>query len=334
MNDKYRDGFERLLSDMDAAPSWRQVSTQRVAPTPAPTRAQRQGRGLLVAGAAIVATILVIGAVVLIPGGGLSPVAADTIDYVKLSWSQEVEMRCVDMEIVDNDGFDSATIEIWGPNADGLVRVDVTAPDGTVDRLIADYTPENLTEGRVWRAFAGSATHRDRMSAYQITECVEEFSGGSNCHILAESSLTADLYHLGFFTAIPDTTLDGAPWDFMADLTDRSNTLRSDQWRGIPVTVFALADIGDDPEIGTVESISEIWLDAATGRYERTTEFHDAERLGTLATKFEVVERATVPALSQLPRYSRRTSGSPMPHRSGPTRPASCRTLPWSGQTT
>ncbi|MDK1011132.1 MAG: hypothetical protein QGM46_09515 [Actinomycetota bacterium] len=34
MDNRYKEGFERLLADMDAAPSWRDVSTQRVAPSP------------------------------------------------------------------------------------------------------------------------------------------------------------------------------------------------------------------------------------------------------------------------------------------------------------
>ena len=149
MDDHFRDGFEQLLSDMDEAPSWKQVLTQSVALSPAPP----QRRGLLVAAAAFVVTIIAVGAVILASGGASSPVAADTVDYVKLAWSQDVELRCVDMEIVDNGGFDRATIEIWGPNADGLIRVDATAPDGTVERIIVDPAPFGSFPNRVWSNF-------------------------------------------------------------------------------------------------------------------------------------------------------------------------------------
>ncbi len=294
MDDQYRDGFERLLSDMDTGPSWRQLSTQHAAPTPAPKRR----RGLLVAVAAFVVTIVAIAAVVLPSGGGPSPVAASTVDYVKLAWSQDVEMRCVDMEIVDNGGFDSATIEIWGPNTDGLIRVDVTAPDGTVDRLITEYTPRNMTVQQVWYVFAGPGSQRDIDSAYRAAECVEKPPGTTNSGYLTDPPFSVGWYAFGFFNAIPVTTPDGEPLDFLADLADLRDGVRADQWRGIPVTVFETTDSRLDQELGSIESTSEIWLDAAAGRYERQLGYHDIERLGVVASTIEVVERGAVPTSS------------------------------------
>lgn len=155
MSERYRAGFERIVGDTPEPPKWEQVSAASVQPagglvTSTPTRRA------LVAFAAAVATLVMSGAVVVSVRGGSAPVVGPTVDYTRLSWSNVVELRCLGMQISDNGGFDQATIEIWGPNAQGLLRVDATAPDGWVERLVLERTPIGTPAAESGRIAIGS----------------------------------------------------------------------------------------------------------------------------------------------------------------------------------
>lgn len=292
----YRDGFERLLSDMDTAPSWRQVSTQRVSPTPTPAGSRVRNRGLLVAVAAFVVTIVAVGAVVFAGGGAPAPVAASTVEYVKIAWSQDVERRCVDMEIVDTGGFDRATIEIWGPNIEGLVRVDITAPDGSTDRFIGEHTPADPSESRIWHMFAGPGAERDIDYAFRSTECADETAAGTESYGMGHPPFANAWTTFAVYHALPTSNAVGGPLDYVADLADGVfDDGRSDEWRGAPVTVFMATNIDHDPGIGSIKTEVELWIDVAAGRYERVAQYHNLERVGAWSRIIEVTERGAVP---------------------------------------
>jgi hypothetical protein len=285
MDEQFRTGFDRMLADMPEPPTWEHVSAQRLAPT---VKAGRT-RGPLVAVAAFVLTVVALSAGLLMVRGGSEPVGSGTVDYVKLSWSQDVEMRCLGLETVDNGGFDSATIEIWGPNGEGLVRVDATAPDGTVERLIVEPGPFGGFPIRAWSSYE-SALGDD--TVFRVSECFEKTPGGSSSFSMANPPIRVDMHFFGVFVALSTERPDGTSRNVAEDLA-RNSTTRDDEWRGVPVTVFESSGSWVD-ELGSYEHDREIWFDAVAQRYERTMFFGDSEVLGRVRTTVEVVERDTV----------------------------------------
>lgn len=288
MDDRYREGFERLLSDMDDPPSWEQISTQHATPAPVPTR----GRGLLVAAAAFAVTIVAIGAVVLALASGSEPVAApieDTVAYVEISWDRDIDFQCGDLQTVDNGGYDHAKVEVWGPNADDLLRVDVTAPDGSIDRLITTFDPSESNSERVWYGYEGPDVARsDRV--YRVAECVSK--GPTVTHVYygpTQPPVGTSGHPYAGFVAFPTAYPGGEPWDFEASLSGIGTT-REDEWRGIPVTVYT------EMSTGSVQRyVSEHWVDSKARRYERLVQSSSDERYGTITESIAVVKRAAVP---------------------------------------
>jgi hypothetical protein len=89
--------------------------------------------------------LVVVGAFGLLGGGGPDLAAPDgaTIDYVKLEYTSTINPVCEGGEIIDNGGFDEATIEIWGPNSDDLTLMVATFPDGSTERMMVEGDPGN-----------------------------------------------------------------------------------------------------------------------------------------------------------------------------------------------
>ena len=286
MNERFREGFDRLLEEMPKAPNWEEVSAERTTPIAQSPR----NRGPLVALAVGLAAVVMVGAVVgFVSGVFPSAGSDDSLDYVRIAWSQDVEMRCVGMEIVDNGGFDQAVIEIWGPNADGLVRVDATAPDGTVERLIAEVSASE--RGRVW--FAHKTAEFEDQTVFHVSDCTLSSSGGSSSYSMADPPVMPFGFSYDAYLPIPTVLTDGTTLDLGA-LVVTEATSRPDTWRGIRVTVYERSDSQID-ELGTQLSTRAIWFDSEAGRFERAVYFTDSEMLGRLDTMIEVVERGTVP---------------------------------------
>lgn len=81
-----------------------------------------------------------------------------------------MEMSCQGMDIEDNGGFDSATIEMWGPTSDNLYRLDATAPDGTVERQIL----ETDADGRPVRGwYFAPFIDSEEETVFRVTDCSE-----------------------------------------------------------------------------------------------------------------------------------------------------------------
>lgn len=289
MDDRYREGFERLLSDMDEPPSWEQVSTRHGAPTPVPSR----GRGLLVAAAAFTVTIVAVGAVVLALAGGSEPVAGPasaTVHHIEISWSQRVDLRCGDMDAVDNGGFGQAEIEIWGPNADGLIRIDATAPDGTVERLITTQSFDRSAGRQVWSSYERGRGEAE--TVFRVAGCVDDTSEGSSHFSMSDAPLDARGHAFAAFISTPTELSDGLSYEAVLG---RDATVRDDVWRSIPVTVFTRETADVDELVGASAGVTEVWFDPAAGRWERVRYISHQEGTGTVTTIIEVVERGIVP---------------------------------------
>lgn len=292
MDDQYKEGFDRFLSDMGEPPSWEQVSTQRAAVSPARPRRY----GLLVAAAAFAVTVVAVGAVALTARGRFEPVAApiaETVDHVRIAWTQDVVLRCEDMDTFDNGGAEQATIDIWGPNANGFTRVDAAAPDGTVVRLIYAAAPDGVSPDRAWASHDWAGLNAD--APFRVAGCVVETAGGSSSYSMADAPIHPFGHSFGAFVTIPVENRDGSPRDVEADQLRFGATVTDDEWRGIPVRLFTQNTSGSD-ELGAYASTVETWFDPAERRYERRKYASDHEVLGQAFTTVEVVRRDTVPA--------------------------------------
>ncbi|MEN8237629.1 MAG: hypothetical protein ABFR53_00365 [Actinomycetota bacterium] len=296
-DDQFKDGFERLLSDMDDAPTWEQASTQRVVDTPAPSR----WRSPLVAVAAFAFTLIAIGSVVFLASRDGAPVAAETVDYMKIEWSEELVLRCEGMSIKDNGGFGSATIEVWGPNADGLLVVDVTAPDGTVDHRIVEFSPESGNTQRTWSSpDSDTLQDGDDATPYRDAECFIDVGTGGESYAMSSRPIAPVTFQYGVFIALPTEFPNGDPRDFPAEL-EAGAVANDDVWRGVPVVVYTRSTTAEESnarfaavQTSTVES----WIDMGENRFERSTFDNGNEVLGGNTTVIEVVERSVVPASS------------------------------------
>ncbi|MEN8114987.1 MAG: hypothetical protein ABFS21_11445, partial [Actinomycetota bacterium] len=292
MDDQYQQGFERLLSDMSEPPEWEQVSTQRVAVPPV----RSQSHGLLVAAAAFAVTVVAVGAVVFAFRGDGEPVATPaeaTIDHIEVSWSQEVDLQCAGMKVYDNGGAAEARIDIWGPNADGLVRVDATAPNGTVEQFIMTHPFDRASGWKVWSPYERG--FGDDETVFLIAGCADETASGSSTVLMSDPPFNQLGHAFIAFISTPTVLADGSPFDFEAGLA-LDATVREDTWRGIPVKVFTRDTADVDDHMGASVSVDGVWFDPAARRLERMTSVSRQEATGTVTTTIEVVERDTVPA--------------------------------------
>lgn len=279
MSDRVRDAFAALLEEMEEPPAWQDMRVHQARPHSAP----RRSRPVWVAGAAFVA-VLALGVVGILLSN--TEPASVTVPYVQLEWSNQVEMRCEGMEIVDNGGFDSATIEIWGPNADNVFRVDATAPDGTVETVLVRMDET----GRTVRAWA--SIERNSESVFRVTECTRSTGNSSESFSMADPPIhpRPGLFPQEF-VGFPFRLANGTPVDLDDFLSASFDSQRDDTWRGIPVTVFTSSSQFED-ELGENDRTEEIWVDLDNRRYERHLVDHDIESLGHYELTIETVDRS------------------------------------------
>jgi hypothetical protein len=283
MSNRVSESFESLMSQMQEPPTWNEVSAQQLTATRPVSL-----NGPWIALVAGLATVLVIGAVVfLFPGA--DPIGGGSIPYVRLAWSQEVDMRCIGMETIDDGGFDSAVIEIWGPNRQEFYRIDVTAPDGTVERLLVDATdfPE---DSRWWSTPDHGAFGR----SFRSSECSTSVGNQSSSYSVSQPPVIHGLFPVEF-TGLFAEWYDAEQGEIEARLNDRFVRVRDDTWRGSPVVVYAESHTFTD-EFGLTRSIEERWVDLAAERVERLVTEFDTELIARSAVNIEVVERAEVAA--------------------------------------
>ncbi|MCZ7532792.1 MAG: hypothetical protein M5U23_05220 [Acidimicrobiia bacterium] len=286
--DKYlSEGFERLTADAGQGPEWSQIGAPAFGESKIP---ERRG-GLLVGLAVGVVAVMTVGVVALSQTGGGTPVAEPTIEYVKLAWSQETELACIGMDKQDNGGFDNATIEIWGPNADGLVRIDATAPNGAVERIMFEYSIADGRQGQIWSI-------PERLGApytvFHESACVISEAGASSSYLMAQSPLfgggSTDLMA---FVRVPAIDGVGSPFD-AEQWIEAGGTAEEGDWLGTPVTIYTMSTSKETDVGGRRSSTSTTWFDHAHQRYERVLYETQHETLGTGKWVEEVVGRRTV----------------------------------------
>lgn len=293
MDDQFKDGFERMLSDLGDPPTWAQVSTQMV--TAGPTA--RRSRGLLVAAGAFALTLIIVGSVVVLGNRSSNPVAAEMVDYVKIEWSQNLELVCDGLEISDNDGFSESTIEIWGPNSEGLLLLVATAPDGTTETQVIEYDTRTAATLRIWApAPFGASGDVDYRSTYRHAQCSMERPGGDSSWTISGPPIFTLNFRYGFFIGLPEEQRRGGPWS-IDDLVGSDAVVTSDQWRGIPVDVYGRSTSYTNiyPELSSEDTSEfEFWVDPLDERLERELNGFTDDVLGSRATTVDVVERRSV----------------------------------------
>jgi hypothetical protein len=282
MSDRVSEAFDVLMSQMEEPPTWDDVTT----PTATSVRPTRWG-GPSVALIAAVATVLVVGAAALFYPFG-DPIGSGSIPYVRLNWTQEVNMRCSGMETVDNGGFDSAVVEIWGPNDDDLYRIDATAPDGTVERLIVDLSDQPSGIG-TWATY-GVSTFAEN-TVFRVTECAIPDIGQH--YSFARSPIEGFGVFPIEFVELPGVGDDGNPIDLESAMSANFDRVREDVWNGLPVVVFSRTSSVED-DLGTVVGVQTLWVDLNNRRAERHIIESQSELGGDLNTTIDVVERSNI----------------------------------------
>ena len=79
---------------------------------------------------------------VVVDANTTTTMAGPTVGYVRITWRQDLDVRCTTPETFDNNGADSAVIEVWGPTDDGRWRADMIAPSGETEVVIADVAED------------------------------------------------------------------------------------------------------------------------------------------------------------------------------------------------
>lgn len=278
MTDRVREAFEALIAEMEDPPTWEEVRVPEVRPRAEP----RRPRSAWIAAAAFV-VVLASGAIGVLLTNNPEP-ASVTVPYVQLDWSNQVEMRCEGMEIVDNGGFEHATLEIWGPTADDMIRVDATAPNGAVETLIVQMNDT----GRAVRAWASHEEESD--SVFRVSECTNARDTYSISMADPPFHPRAGAFPLEF-VGIPFQLPNGTPFDLADFLGANADSEREDTWRGVPVTVYVTSDEFTD-EFGANDRTEEWWVDLDNRRYERQIIDYDIEMLGHFVLSIETVDRS------------------------------------------
>jgi len=280
MNDHFRRVYVELLDRTPEPPTWSDVAATRVVPAHHSTRS-----GPLVAITAGVGVVVLIGVVAGLFQGASTFFAPPTVDYVRIAWSQAVEPRCLGMDVRDTGGFDSATIEVWGPNADGRYRADITAPDGSVERVVADVGVEGDTR-RAWATYPmiGGEALFEEATAFRSVECVTS-DGRTSYGVTDSPYVPTHIPGLAFMSPRVGASLSSG--------NESVTEVRSDEWRGNDVVVYVTRDTSA-MEVGDRDLGLERWVDPATDLLQRMVFAVDVESLGHFETVSEVVDRQSV----------------------------------------
>jgi len=164
--ERFKEIFRRLTSETPDPPAFSDLETHRAKPA-APIRL----KPWMAAVGAAALVLVVVGAFGLLGGGGPDLAAPDesTIDYIKLEYSSSVNLVCEGGELVDNGGFDEATIEIWGPNSDDLTLMVVMFPDGSTERMIVEG--DHLQPAHAWSTVPNTPFVLDGQSRFRTAHC-------------------------------------------------------------------------------------------------------------------------------------------------------------------
>ncbi len=164
--DRFKEVFRRLTSETPDPPAFSDLETHRA--KPAPTIRPKPWMAAVVAAALV---LVVVGAFGLLGGGGPDLASPDenTIDYIKLEYSSDVNLICQNSEGSLNGGFDEATIEIYGPNSENLTLMVATFPGASSERMVVEGDPMNPT--RAWITQPRTSGDVDYATGFQRATC-------------------------------------------------------------------------------------------------------------------------------------------------------------------
>jgi hypothetical protein len=225
--------------------------------------------------------LVVVGAFGLLGGGGPDLAAPDgaTIDYVKLEYTSTINPVCEGGEIIDNGGFDEATIEIWGPNSDDLTLMVATFPDGSTERMMVEGDPGN--PDYIW--VEGNPEDYPSNTKLRVVQCagvvgspglLDAFSPGSAGAIVP------------FHMLAPPSGFEGFAESFIPEQAPTPT-----QWNGNAVLLY---EFRRDEEAGS--NAIDLYV---TEDDSRVLRFHAEQSLpgvGDAVVDYSVVEEDEVPA--------------------------------------
>ncbi|MEX0795536.1 MAG: PASTA domain-containing protein [Acidimicrobiia bacterium] len=164
--DRFKEAFRRITAETPDAPAFSDLETHRAKPA-APIRF----KPWMAAVGAAALVLVVVGAFGLLGGGGpdLAAPDEDTIDYIKLEYSSDANLVCQNSEGSDNGGFDTATIEIYGPNSENLTLMVATFPGGSTERMVVEGDPMKPT--RAWTTQPRLAGDPDYATGFHRATC-------------------------------------------------------------------------------------------------------------------------------------------------------------------
>jgi hypothetical protein len=149
MDDQLHRMFSSMVDEMHDPPAWDDLALQR-ARNPGP---KRTSRAIVAMAAGVVAVVVGITAPLLFARvgqgtGGLFGGADNTPttaggafsgpEYAKLVYEQELTLTCDGLELFDEGGFDSFTIEVWVDPVAEWARLGFRYPDGSTYDLILE----------------------------------------------------------------------------------------------------------------------------------------------------------------------------------------------------
>jgi hypothetical protein len=272
--DRFREVFRRITAATPDAPAFSDLETHHAKPA-APIRL----KPWMAATGAAVLVLVVVGLFGLLGGGGPDLAAPDdaTIAYVKLEYSATVNPVCEGGEIVDNGGFDEATIEIWGPNSDDLTLMVTTFPDGSTERSIVEGEPANPEY--VW--VAGNPEDYPNSTGFRVVRCSGVEGAGVLKAITPDHGATAPFHMMG----------PPPGFDTWGETFNPLQGPKTTEWNGYDVLLY---EMRDDFESGS--SAIDLYV-SEDGR--RVLRFHAEQNfpgIGDAVVDYSVVEVDEVPA--------------------------------------
>lgn len=113
------------------------VTPEGVEPGSTSRRARLPGWAILL----VIVGLLVLSAF-FIPGG-------NRVDYVRIEYVQSVPDECTGV-LTRSGVWESATIEVWGPDSNGKARLDLTYPDGSSEVLVIEGLLTETGARKIW----------------------------------------------------------------------------------------------------------------------------------------------------------------------------------------
>jgi hypothetical protein len=280
--ERFKEIFRRLTSETPDPPAFSDLETHRAKPVaPIPLKPWMAATGA----AALV--LVVVGAFGLLGGGGPDLAAPDenTIDYIKLEYSATVNPVCEGGEIIDNGGFDQATIEIWGPNSDDLTLMLATFPDGSTERVMVEGEQGN--PDYIW--VDGNPEDYPSNTNLRVVQCEGMVSPG-----------LLDAFSPGSAGGIVPFHMLGPPPGFesFAEAFSPGPEPTPTEWNGNSVLLY---EFRRDEEAGS--NAIDLYV---TEDDRRALRFHAEQNLpgvGDAVVDYSVVEQDEVPADSVSPRF-------------------------------